>query len=130
MNILAIKTDSENGELYLLKDDNLVDSYIWQAGKSLARDLNNKTREFLEKSDLSINEIDGYLAYLGPGSFTGLRIGISSMNTFAYANNKPIVGMSSNNWLNIGAERLINGENDRVLIPHYGGEANITTPKK
>lgn len=68
--------------------------------------------------------------YKGPGSFTGLRIGITVFNTLAYANTWPIVGVTGDDWRQLGVKRLENKENDEIVLPEYGGEANITTPRK
>jgi tRNA threonylcarbamoyladenosine biosynthesis protein TsaB len=114
----------------LYNDKTQIDKYVWLAGKTLAKDLNTKIKELLTKNSLAVNNIDAYCAYLGPGSFTGLRIGISSINALAYINDKPIVGSSSDDWQGVCIARLSIGENDKVLLPLYGGEAHITAPKK
>jgi len=66
----------------------------------------------------------------GPGSFTGLRIGITVFNTIADTNNVPIVGETGDSWQDKAIMRLENGENDHVVLPEYGSEANITKPRK
>lgn len=130
MYILAIKTDSDKSEIYLCNDKVHIDKYIWEAGRALAKDLHDKIKKLLMKNNLSINDINAYCAYSGPGSFTGLRIGISTLNALAYVNDKPIVGSDHVEWLGECIDRLLNGENDKVLIPKYGSDANITVPKK
>jgi len=74
--------------------------------------------------------VTGLVVYQGPGSFTGLRIGITVFNTLAYTNKWPIVGTTGDNWRQAGIQRLEQGENDEIVLPEYGGEANITTPRK
>lgn len=128
MNILAIKTDSQNARLIILNNKDITEDYTWEAGRDLAKELPQKIDELLKKN--SIEKIDGFIGFLGPGSFTGLRIGLSTINTMAYYYNVPIVGVNGDEWLGIGVERLINNENDKVLIPSYGAEANITKPRK
>lgn len=128
MNILAIKTDSQNARLIILNNKYIIDDYTWEAGRGLAKELPQKIDVLLKKS--SIEKIDGFIGFLGPGSFTGLRIGLSAINAMAYYYNVPIVGINSDKWLGIGVERLINNENDKVLIPSYGADANITKPRK
>jgi len=51
----------------------------------------------LKKADLNINlqSLDGFAVGLGPGSFTGLRVGLGAVKALAYANNKPVAGISS-----------------------------------
>lgn len=71
----------------------------------------------------------------GPGSFTGLRIGLSVANAFAYANNIPIVGVTNakdNERLVAKGIKLLVGktEFESSVEPEYGAEPNITKPKK
>jgi tRNA A37 threonylcarbamoyladenosine modification protein TsaB len=84
----------------------------------------------LEKQDLTWKDLSGLVVFKGPGSFTGLRIGITVMNSLAYANGLPIVGITGERWQQEGLQRLAAGENDTIVMPEYGGEANITKPRK
>jgi len=122
--ILAIKTADAVSEVYLLHDT-LVQEKTWEAGRNLSTELLGE----IEKIVGSFDKLTGLIVFTGPGSFTGLRIGISTMNALAYGKNLPIVGANGENWLEKGKKRLENGENDRVIVPEYGGEANITIPK-
>jgi tRNA threonylcarbamoyladenosine biosynthesis protein TsaB len=51
--------------------------------------------DLLLACDLKLRQLDGYAIGLGPGSFTGLRIGLATFQGFAYANRRPISGVSS-----------------------------------
>ena len=77
-----------------------------------------------------INQLTRLIVFTGPGSFTGLRIGITTMNSLAYGLDIPIVGVNGEKWIENGLQRLNDGENDRIITPHYGAEANITSPRK
>lgn len=128
MIILAIKTDSDIPELTLYDDEKIIDTKTWTAGRMLAKELPKEIQGFLDSN--RIESVDGYAGYLGPGSFTGLRIGITTLNALAYIGSRPIVGSSGDDWKASAIKRLQNNENDKILIPEYGGEANITLPKK
>lgn len=128
MKILALKTASNETEIILLEDSKVNAKKTWESDRELARDLPKFMDDFLKENH--VIEIDAYIGFLGPGSFTGLRIGISTLNALAYVKNKPIVGVEGKNWVINGVERLLNNENDRILLPHYGADANITMPKK
>jgi len=128
--ILGINTSTEITELYLINDNHIIDETKWNSGRDLAKDLLSKIKLLLEKNNLSYEQVDAYIGYLGPGSFTGLRIGISAINSLAYTNNKPIVGSAGDEWINKALDRLLLNQDDKVLVPEYGSEANITLPKK
>lgn len=123
--ILAIRTDSPTAELYIYDDGNLVAQKVWEAHRTLARDL---LRECIELVDVDL--LEGVMIYKGPGSFTGLRIGCTVANTMAYSQSIPTVGISGDGWAADGLERLQRGENDTSVLPDYGAEPRITSPQK
>lgn len=130
MNILAINTSTNTTEIYLIKDYKIIDELRWDSGRQLAKDLLREIDTLLKANNLDLKNIDGYSAYLGPGSFTGLRIGISTLNSLAYANNKPIAGSSGDDWLNSALSKLKDNQDEKILLPEYGSDAHITRPKK
>lgn len=102
----------------------------WDAGRKLAKELLTYLQEALAAHDTRLDELRGIVAYQGPGSFTGLRIGLTVVNTLASAQRIPIVGVTGNDWQQRGLTRLQQGDNDELVMPEYGGEPNITTPRK
>lgn len=102
----------------------------WEAGRELAKGLLSHLEMHLRKHDKTWDDLTGLVAFKGPGSFTGLRIGITVLNSLAYARNLPIVGETGDEWQTHGLQRLQLGENDEIVLPEYGGEANITQPRK
>jgi len=129
--ILAIRTDSPLAILCLLDaDGKVLQQEQWQADRQLAKELLGKLEALLQTQQTSWNDVRGLIVYRGPGSFTGLRIGITVMNTIAYAQSIPIVGVMGENWREEGVQRLAAGENDKVVLPEYGAEARITKPRK
>jgi len=141
--ILALKTANPITEIYLLdQKGKIIAEKIWQSERRLAKELLGEietiiasiTRSDLRggdiKSPLIRSDLTGLIVFTGPGSFTGLRIGITTMNTLTYGLNIPIIGTNGENWLQSGLKRLANNENDRIITPQYGAEANISKPKK
>jgi len=66
--------------------------YQWQANRSLARDMLAYLRDRLAEHQATLDDVTGIGVYRGPGSFTGLRIGLTVLNTLAETNHVPIVG--------------------------------------
>lgn len=125
--IIAIKTDTDPTELYLLDDSGEKQAEkIWSTKRTLARDLPGK----IEKITANFKDLSGIIAYRGPGSFTGLRIGITTANALAYARQIPIVGVMGQDWLGDGVKMLKESHNDKIVMPEYGAPVNITLPKK
>lgn len=104
--------------------------YSWDAGRTLARDMLAYVRDKLSEHGGTLHTVAGIGVNSGPGSYTGLRIGLSVLNTLAEANHIPIVGATGDNWRGECLERLRSGQNDGIVMPFYGGDAHITAPRK
>jgi len=128
--ILAIRTDKPEAELYLLTESEILSSKSWVAHRELAATINNNIEVLLSEAGKTYADMGAILFYSGPGSFTGLRIGAATANTLAYSLQIPIVGSGSDSWIELGRQRIISGQNDSVVIPEYGSEANITEQKR
>ncbi|HEU5187589.1 MAG TPA: tRNA (adenosine(37)-N6)-threonylcarbamoyltransferase complex dimerization subunit type 1 TsaB [Candidatus Saccharimonadales bacterium] len=129
--ILALRTDSPVAQIHVLSaSGELQSQFSWQADRQLARDLLAKINEQLTKNNLDFKDVSGVIVFAGPGSFTGLRIGITVANTIAYGNTVPIVAPSGDNWLKQGIKELLAGKNNKIALPQYGADAHITLPKK
>ncbi|MEK7447683.1 MAG: tRNA (adenosine(37)-N6)-threonylcarbamoyltransferase complex dimerization subunit type 1 TsaB [Patescibacteria group bacterium] len=85
MNTLVIDTSDKTARFGLFKDDNLTDKLEWKAHKELSKTFYLKLDELLGRNKLKYNDLDSIIVVCGPGSFTGLRIGIVIVNTFSYA---------------------------------------------
>ena len=126
--ILAIKTDSEIAEMYIVDDTGrVVKRRQWLAKRELAKNLLREIKKFL---DDDFKKVNGLIVFRGPGSFTGLRIGITVMNAISYSGNVPIFGSSGKNWLKDGVKKVLDGQNNQIVTPDYGCAANTTTQRK
>ena len=127
--ILLVDSSAPCCHLKLIDDSTVYDG-SWEAGRSLAADLLTKINSLLVEADASWTDISGIGAFRGPGSFTGLRIGLTVVNTIADSQSIPIVGVSGDDWRETAIENLKAGQNDKLVMPEYGGQANITQPRK
>lgn len=129
--ILAVKTDNPVMELYLLDVSGAsLDQDTEQIGNQLSRELLARIEKRLEANKAGLEDITGIIAYKGPGSFTGLRMGLTVANTLAYAQQIPVVGATGETWLTEGISELKDAGSGDFVMPEYGGEANITQPRK
>lgn len=127
--ILLLDTSTPECRLSFIDGEWRYDA-TWEAGRGLAKGLLGFLETQLESQGKTWKDVTGLAAYKGPGSFTGLRIGITVFNTLAYANELSIVGETGDDWQQKAVSRLVAGENDEIVLPEYGGEANITQPRK
>lgn len=130
MIFLGIRTDAPLAEFYLYDDLLEIASTTWQADRQLAHGLLSHLELFLLEAGHTYKTISGLFVYQGPGSFTGLRIGVTVINTIAYSEGIAIVGVEGEGWRDDGVKKLVAGESDEIVVPHYGAEPRITTPKK
>jgi tRNA threonylcarbamoyladenosine biosynthesis protein TsaB len=99
MKVLGIDTSTSCGSLGIINDDAVVAEY------ALFRDETHSTRlipaiqNLLKEARLDLDEIDGIAVSLGPGSFTGLRVGLSAVKGLALAAERPVVGVPTLNAL-------------------------------
>lgn len=128
MLILTIRTDKPEAEIGLFEDDKKLAYETWQAHRQLAETINQKINEVLK--DKKLQDLNGIVCFQGPGSFTGLRIGLSVGNALAYSLTIPIVAAEGKNWLEVGLQKMQAGQNDKIAVPEYGAPAHTTSPKK
>lgn len=128
--ILCLKTDAPTAELYLYDGSRVIATKVWDAHRTLARDLLKTCQELLREAGSDFPLLEGIVIFRGPGSFTGLRIGCTVANTIAYSEQIPIVGTIGESWREDGITRLESGENDTQVMPEYGAPPRITQPKK
>lgn len=125
--ILALRTDKSQAEIYLLDQNGKIQQQkIWNSGRELARDLPGEIDDLLGGD---YDQLTGVVAFKGPGSFTGLRIGLNVANAISYAQNIPVVAINGDDWLQNGVTKLNDGQNDKIALPEYGAKPHITPPK-
>ena len=109
MNCLAIDTGGNHLTVLLIKEGKVYKRYIENAMLKHSVTLMPEIENLLIETDTKLNSIDKYCAVVGPGSFTGIRIGVSAIKALAYANNKNVFGVTS--FLSLA----YNSDEDKIL---------------
>jgi len=95
MKILAIDTSTPSGSIALLEDDQLIAELTTCIQKTHAERLLPSIKTLLDNIGTKLEDIDGFALAIGPGSFTGLRIGLSTIKGLAWSLNKKVAGIST-----------------------------------
>lgn len=130
MLILTIKTDQPQAEIAIFDNQKPLASHSWQAHRQLAESIHTVVNQVLKEAGKGIHNIEGLVVYKGPGSFTGLRIGVSVANALADTLGAAIVSTSGPRWQQSGIEKLLGDLNERLASPDYGAPAKTTIQKK
>ena len=95
MKILCIDTSSNLCSVAILEDTTLIKKLELNNGLTHSETLMPLIKQLLEESNLTLKDIDLLVSDIGPGSFTGIRIGVSTCKAFSDSLNIPCIGISS-----------------------------------
>lgn len=95
MKILAMDTSGKVSSLSVISEDSILLEANINTRLTHSQTLMPMCEDMLKASHLTLEDIDVFAVTKGPGSFTGLRIGIAAIKGFAYALDKPCVAVSS-----------------------------------
>ena len=95
MLVLGIETSGTRGSVALCRDEELVAEYVFEEGPRHARNIMVAVEEVLGRAAVAKSEIDAVAVSEGPGSFTGLRVGVTCAKTLAYLLGWQAVGVPS-----------------------------------
>lgn len=95
MKILGLDTSTMMATCGVIDENSILGEYSLNQKMSHSENLVPMIQEVLDSLYLKIKDIDLYGVALGPGSFTGLRIGVATIKTFAHLFEKPVVGVST-----------------------------------
>ena len=110
---MKLYLDTSTPTTILRLDDN---EYRWDSGRDLAEGLLKFIQEKLAESNRDFKDLTSLHFYSGPGSFTGLRIGATVINTLAHELKLPLYDH--------------HGKKHPLILPDYGRGANISQPRK
>ena len=95
MKILSIDTASNICGVSILENDKLICNLDKDTGRTHSENLMPMIDEIFNKTNLTINDINLIICNIGPGSFTGIRIGVATTKAFSDSLNIPCIGVNS-----------------------------------
>lgn len=126
MRLLTIDTSTSSCSVALTDGERLLGEFLLAGGQALSSRLFDQVDSLLKATGMEMNDLDGFGIALGPGSFTGLRIGAAAIKGMALATGKPVAGFSSLAMLAMNlphADRpvspLFDARKNEVYAGHY-----------
>ena len=110
MLILALESSAKAASAALMEDESLIAQYSQCSGLTHSRTLLPMVEDMLKNTEKKIADVDLIAVAHGPGSFTGIRIGVSTVKGLAWASDKKCVGVSTLEamaWHGVSAGGLI-----------------------
>lgn len=95
MKVLAIDSSAKSASVCILEDEKILGEFFINTKLTHSETLMPMVSSLLKNTHIDINSIDVFAISSGPGSFTGIRIGIAAIKGMSFALNKPCVGVST-----------------------------------
>ena len=95
LRILAFESSAKAASVAILQDGALLGEYFQNSGQTHSRTLAKMAEDLLANCDLIVADIDAVAVAAGPGSFTGVRIGVAAAKGLAWARELPCYGVST-----------------------------------
>jgi tRNA threonylcarbamoyladenosine biosynthesis protein TsaB len=92
--VLALETSSMVASVAIVSEDKMLSEFTINNKKTHSQMLMPIVEQVTESLDLALSDIDVFAVSSGPGSFTGIRIGVATTKSLAQALNKPVAGIS------------------------------------
>lgn len=134
MKILAVDTSSKICAVAILEDNKVIDEIKLDNGKTHSENLMPIIKEILDKNNLTLKDMNLIAVSVGPGSFTGIRIGIATIKPMAEVYNLPVASVTSLETLARNIENkekdftiisLIDAKNNQVYAGFFDTEYNL-----
>lgn len=114
--ILNIDTASENAHVSFAKNGQVLKALGSESQKEHASFLQTAIRQLSKITGIALKDLDAVAVTAGPGSYTGLRVGMASAKGLCYALQKPLITMSTLEILTVSALQLFPEEGETVLF--------------
>ena len=115
--ILNIDTATETAHVSVAKDGNVLQLLINESQKDHASFLQIAIQQLMKSTTMHLNDVDAIAVTAGPGSYTGLRVGMASAKGLCYALNKPLIALNTLEVLTTAVIQQLNTEIDTLFCP-------------
>lgn len=132
MILLAVDTALDDCAVAILRDDGAPPIVVGEViGRGHAEKLMAMIEAATAQAGVSLGEIDAFAASIGPGSFTGIRVGVAAVRGFAVATGRPALGVSSLEAIALGARAgaegrplmtVLDARKDEVYVGLFAGD--------
>ncbi len=128
MLILALDTSSKSGSICLARGSKLLDYHIGDSSRTHGERLPGDILKLLRRTKLRVADIDVYAVVTGPGSFTGVRIGIATIQGLALPNSRTVVPVSTLAVLaRIGLDSNVSDKKELIAVCMDAGRGKVFT---
>ena len=117
---LAINTASRTTQIALLKQDKILREKEWISENNESEKLMPEIDDLLKNKKIKYDDLERIIVVKGPGSFTGLRVGVSVANAIAYVQKIPVYGIDSFKFL-----RAKNEDDEIEVIVLFAGRSEV-----
>jgi tRNA threonylcarbamoyladenosine biosynthesis protein TsaB len=117
--ILAVDTTTPTGSVALLRNAKLIAEFNQESSSTFSERILPAVQFILQSNGMAIQDINGFAVAVGPGSFTGIRIGLSTIKSFAFASGWPVAPVST---LRALAVKLLH--HSRLICPLIDAKKN------
>ena len=133
MLVLALETSERTGSIALVRDEALLEEALLEPGKGHGARLLAAVDALLRRQGVAIGDIDRFAASAGPGSFTGVRVGLGTARALAWSLGKPVVALPSllvlaHNVRGALAAPVMDACKGEVYGALYDGEVELVAP--
>lgn len=124
-------TDPIKSKIGLINPDgSFADKIEWTGFQNQSEELLSNIDDLLLNHSLTLAGIEKIVVITGPGSYTGLRVGVASANALAFASGLPIIGLKESEWHSGDLKILLSSENTDPAKAYYLKPPHITKVKR
>ena len=120
--MLSLDTTTRTASCAVARDGVVLNEESIDPARQLALQLPGALRDILDLSAIALEEIDAFAVATGPGSFTGLRIGIATMQGLAFGQRRPLIGISGLTALRAVASPAFLGSRIATWVDAWRGD--------